>query len=224
MDENNLVQEIETLRREMLELKDSRGFRGFMKRSLTKMNILIGSCIALVISSAVIYAAQIFFSTGTVISSSEVNANFSELYSGMANMKGIIVMWSGAVADIPTGWALCDGTNGTPDLRDRFVVGAGWSYNPADTGGANTVLLGIAQMPNHSHANTLNDPGHRHTFTAGYRENDTTDGDEPGMENTTAYWTDYAVTGITITNAAAGGGGPHENRPPYYALAYIMKK
>ena len=47
-------------------------------------------------------------------------------------MKNIIVIWSGAIVDIPTGWALCDGNNETPDLRDRFVIGAGGSYNPGD--------------------------------------------------------------------------------------------
>ncbi len=45
-------------------------------------------------------------------------------------MKSIIVLWSGAVVDIPAGWALCDGNNGTPDLRDRFVIGAGGTWAP----------------------------------------------------------------------------------------------
>ena len=48
-------------------------------------------------------------------------------------MKNIIVLWSGAIVDIPAGWALCDGNNGTPDLRDVFIVGAGSLLNPGDT-------------------------------------------------------------------------------------------
>lgn len=48
-------------------------------------------------------------------------------------MKGLICLWSGAIVDIPAGWYLCDGTNGRPDLRDCFVVGAGLTYNPDDT-------------------------------------------------------------------------------------------
>jgi len=56
-------------------------------------------------------------------------------------MKGIICLWGGAVVDIPAGWHLCDGTLGTPDLRDKFVIGAGSTYNPDDTGGSATYTL-----------------------------------------------------------------------------------
>ena len=49
---------------------------------------------------------------------------------------GVIVMWSGSIASIPTGWLICDGTNGTPDLRNRFIVGAGSTYSVAGTGGS----------------------------------------------------------------------------------------
>lgn len=52
-------------------------------------------------------------------------------------MQGFILLWHGAVVDIPPGWALCDGNNGTPDLRDRFVIGAGSTYNPYDTATTN---------------------------------------------------------------------------------------
>lgn len=60
-------------------------------------------------------------------------------------MKNIICLWSGAVVDIPAGWALCNGSNGTPDLRDRFVIGAGSTYNPDDTAATNVAAdAGIA--------------------------------------------------------------------------------
>jgi microcystin-dependent protein len=64
---------------------------------------------------------------------------------------GIISMWSGTITTIPSTWALCDGTNGTPDLRDRFIVGAGSSYSVGDTGGADSVTLTEAQLPSHNH-------------------------------------------------------------------------
>lgn len=60
-------------------------------------------------------------------------------------MKGIIVLWGGAIVDIPAGWALCDGLNGRPDLRDRFVIGAGTSFSPDDTAPTNlTTDSGLA--------------------------------------------------------------------------------
>jgi len=220
MDNENLKKEIDILRKEMIELKHSRGWKGFMKNLLSKMNIMIGSFIAMIITAVAIYAAQITFVPGQPIYSSQVNSNFTELYTEIGNMQGIIVMWSGTIGSIPAGWALCDGSNGTPDLRDRFVVGAGSVYSPGNTGGASTVTLTITQMPGHNHS--INDPGHSHTYTAGYRENDTDDSDQPGMENYKYDWvTDPSKTGITINNN--GSGQAHENRPPYYSLAYIMK-
>lgn len=89
---------------------------------------------------------------------------------------GIILMWGGLVGNIPNGWQLCDGTNSTPDLRDRFIVGAGAAYNVNAYGGLNSVLLDSTQLPSHAHSftingntvtagghnHTLNDPGHQH--------------------------------------------------------------
>jgi microcystin-dependent protein len=172
---------------------------------------------------------------------------------------GFIGMWSGSTATVPTGWALCDGTNGTPDLRDRFIVGAGSTYAVGATGGANTVTLTTSQIPSHSHdissvgvTNTVGahthaytDPGHFHTSTWS-NINDFNQGSAtpPGAEafpddNTGTFTvnTDTKTTGITIQTAGdhahslnitssatvTGGGAAHENRPPYYALAYIMK-
>ena len=63
-------------------------------------------------------------------------------------MKGIIVLWSGAIVDIPAGWHLCDGNMGTPDLRNKFIVGSGDIYNPGDT--ATTNVAADAQMPYYS--------------------------------------------------------------------------
>lgn len=68
---------------------------------------------------------------------------------------GIITMWSGSQSNIPTGWALCNGQNGTPDLRNRFIVGAGDEYNVSSNGGAKTHTITIDEMPSHSHEQKL---------------------------------------------------------------------
>jgi microcystin-dependent protein len=227
---------------------------------------------------------------------------------------GVITMWSGSVASIPSGWALCNGASGTPDLRDRFVVGAGTSYAPGNTGGFNTITLNTDQIPSHQHnasgGTSIQDASHSHSITivaantdhvhgvngdTGLQSNDhghsgSTDaqgnhnhglivdadsgaGAGPyfkadGQAITTNFTNDAGIhnhnvstggvnanhshaisfnsgamsanathihsasAGIQSANHAhsfnvntsfAGGGAAHENRPPYYALAYIMK-
>ena len=145
----------------------------------------------------------------------------AKLAPGVAIPPGTIVMWSGALADIPQGWKLCDGTNGTPDLRDRFIVGAGSGYSVGATGGLAQVTLALQQMPVHTHGVT--DPGHAHFAP-------TWNGMTGAYElPSTKYAYDYgdaapvstSTTGISIQNR--GGDQPHENRPPYYALCFIMK-
>lgn len=65
--------------------------------------------------------------------------------------QGIIAMWSGPITNIPEGWALCNGQNGTPDLRNRFIVGAGGEYVIGNNGGEKEVVLTKEQMPRHDH-------------------------------------------------------------------------
>jgi microcystin-dependent protein len=156
--------------------------------------------------------------------------------AGAAIPVGGIIMWSGAVDQIPTGWALCDGTKGTPDLRDRFIVGAGSGYTVGLTGGEATHTLTTAEMPSHTHIQDahnhgITDPKHTHPYTT---END--DGQNKMRAGTSGAGTygpySYSIlpsaTGITVNNQAAtnqntGDGLAHENRPPFYALAFIMK-
>ena len=128
----------------------------------------------------------------------------------------------GVTSDIPDGWHLCDGTNGTPNLKDRFIVGAGNSYSVGDTGGSDSVTLSEDQIPSHTHE--VNDPGHEHYVYGGSSES-TTRNDYAAYARTGSSYKDIMTytskTGITIDSA--GAGESHENRPPYYALAFIMK-
>ena len=134
----------------------------------------------------------------------------SALTGIVAIPSGGIILWSGAADAIPTGFVLCNGSNSTPDLRGRFVVGyhdSNGDYDVNDTGGAETVTLSVAQMPNHKHTTSI-DNGHV----------------IPGNGGTSYPYGgagSYASTIFTMNNT--GGGGAHENRPPYYALCYIMK-
>lgn len=143
--------------------------------------------------------------------------------------SGCIVMWSGSIASIPSGWYLCNGANGTPNLIDRFIVGAGSSYGVSSTGGSKDSIL-----VSHTHsfsATTSTSGSHQHTETlgylgvfgagssgasgnyggAGYGARDLTE--SAGSHN-------HTVSGSTDTQ---GASGTNANLPPYYALAYIMK-
>lgn len=73
---------------------------------------------------------------------------------------GGIIMWSGSTSTIPAGWALCNGSNGTPNLLNRFVVAAGGSYTVGATGGGDSFTIGTNNLPNHTHG--ITDPGHLH--------------------------------------------------------------
>jgi microcystin-dependent protein len=163
---------------------------------------------------------------------------------------GSIVMWQGSIGNIPTGWALCNGQNGTPNLSSRFIVG----YSPGNPdysnignqGGASQITLTVDQIPSHGH-NVNSDHTHSaiaaddhihdysydylpvinptglyvgggtaslftisHSFSIGVTS------PHPGTLNV-----ETASTGISVGNS--GGNQPHENRPNYYVIAYIMK-
>lgn len=133
--------------------------------------------------------------------------------------SGAIIMWSGSIGTIPSGWLLCNGSGGTPDLRDRFIVGAGSTYAVAATGGtADAVVV------SHTHTASVTDPGHLHTYTRG--GTDTVSGGGITIQTNSALptqSTSTAFTGISVTNSTTGVSGTNQNLPPYYALAYIMK-
>ena len=123
--------------------------------------------------------------------------------------KGIILAWNGTASDIPTGWALCDGNNGTPDLRHRFIFG----YHPNDsnsevvlkkTGGSWDVTLNIEQIPQHNHFTEF-------AYGSG------------GTELGTSNWETKNKVGTRNNTSLTGGGQPHPNMPPYMVLCHIMK-
>lgn len=149
--------------------------------------------------------------------------------------KGSIIPWYGILGNIPSGFALCDGSNGTPDLRDRFIVGAGNSYNLSAIGGAKEVTLTIAQMPSHAHTRgTMNITGAFSAHCIGYGAGwgngafyTTLNGDrEAAGEGWSHHSPDFhfdASRNWTGETSYVGGSQAHENRPPYFALYYIMK-
>jgi len=139
--------------------------------------------------------------------------------------SGVITMWSGSTSNVPSGWTLCDGTDGTPDLQDRFVVGAGNQYSSDDTGGQDSVQLSENELPSHSHTGSTTDDGsHTHEVPA-YNELTTANNVGPKESGAdSSITTDSAgVHNHSLNINSTGGNGSHENRPPYYALAYIMK-
>jgi len=145
---------------------------------------------------------------------------------GDAFVTGMIMLWSGSTSSVPNGWRLCDGNGGTPDLRNRFVVGAGDTYAVDTTGGsANAVLV------SHNHTGSTSTTGnHNHTLPHHLVQAVAGTGDID-RDNEYQQWKALPgqVTGTTgnhahsFTTSTTGESGTNKNLPPYYALAYIMK-
>lgn len=184
---------------------------------------------------------------------------------------GGIIMWSGEISDIPLGWKLCNGENGTPNLTDRFIVGAGNTYIPSTTGGTNNVTLNESQMPSHNHngrtfgggshshsGTTAGGGSHSHSYEDAYFIESIASPNDvlPAFSSEIAgsnlrgasaldadnkyIWQRRRRTSTIInhshslridsasshthpfTTNTEGENQPHENRPPFYALAFIM--
>jgi hypothetical protein len=151
--------------------------------------------------------------------------------------SGLISMWSGTIASIPTGWVLCNGSNSTPDLRNRFIIGAhsdtaGVAYSTVT--GSNTQTGGTKDAINVSHTHTATttatDSGHSHTIKDGEVNTRTnpyfnwvgTGGASVGVNGAS---TNSSTANITASTSISteGSSGTNQNLPPYYALAFIMK-
>ena len=138
--------------------------------------------------------------------------------------SGGIIIWSGSAGSIPSGFVLCDNSTaaqnaGAPDLRDRFVVGAGNLYGVDDEGGSKDAVV-----PSHSHDSNVSDPGHKHS-TKGYGTDDDGGDGHTGSGNATVRNNAVfnATTGINVSVHTEGVNVTDRNLPPYYALCYIMK-
>ena len=241
--------------------------------------------------------------TNNLVNVNQINGQDADAIGGSGVPSGAIIMWSGSITDIPSGWTLCDGSDGAPNLQDRFVVGAGNSYGVGGTGGSSSVSLSTSELPSHSHSvseegaggfsQTVSDSdshshyfsdsasgSHSHSFSTststngshkhkvGYfnidfgGDNATGNGDfmmgtsidganttesagshSHGVSGSTSSESvSISVSGNTNSSTVSfsdtvsvsdhthnvsinstGNGESHENRPPYYALAFIMK-
>ena len=139
---------------------------------------------------------------------------------------GIVVMWSGSSSSVPVGWLICDGTDGTPDLRSRFIIGAGSSYDAGAKGGSSVLQLSLSNLPSHthnvtasfvgeplaSHTHGVADPGHSHSFLI--YPSDTSGsitGGPPAQANgghTNPIWGYTSASGTGIAISAASSGTP----------------
>ena len=162
--------------------------------------------------------------------------NFAGSGTGLTGIEafvtGMIILWSGAANAIPSGFVLCNGSNSTPDLRGRFVVGYADNdsdYDVGDQGGSKQVTLSTSQLPSHSHTASVSDPGHVHSTSFDNKKYFPGGGSTSiGYGGAGGYPADVfsmnsQSTGITVSNSNTGSGSAIENRPPYYALCYIMK-
>lgn len=165
------------------------------------------------------------FSPTTTIASGQVNQNFTDIVNyinNTASPAGLVCMWKGSIASIPTGWTL------DTDLQDKMVIGAGNLYAYAATGGEVNHTLTEAEMPVHTHVQNSHNhtqDAHNHGIStgsgstgSGYVAN--TNNGTPGIVTDSKTATNQAAT---ATNQNAGSGAAHNNLPPYYAMAFIRR-
>ena len=173
---------------------------------------------------------------GTAVTATAAQLNAAAVAPGFP--PGGIIIWSGSAAAIPTGWLLCNGASGTPDLRDRFVVGAGSTYAVAATGGAATVTLTTGNLPAHTHTVNINtgamsaNASHTHTVPSnvdnlgvntGNGTAGITGGDLQIVNSATSASNIDHVHNVNGNTGSIGSGTAVATLPPYYALCYIMK-
>ena len=137
---------------------------------------------------------------------------------------GMIILWSGTTGTIPTGWALCNGGNGTPNLTDKFIVGAGNAYGVSETGGYKD-----ATLVSHNHTGSTGGAGgHSHTYTGRTGSTSVGSGGTIGSPKYALSATTQNTSSVgnhthSVSISTKGSSGTNKNLPPYYALAYIMR-
>lgn len=139
--------------------------------------------------------------------------------------SGQIIMWAGALSNIPSGWVICDGNNGTPNLMGDFLKGHPDSTSSGSIGGASSTTMSLSQMPSHFHnLSTTTDGGHAHAWDLRVDVQEGTDGNafdagaSPGTPTSAA-----GAHQHTFSFGQSGGDGSATNLPSYYEIAYIMK-
>jgi hypothetical protein len=192
--------------------------------TLTANNVLLGNGTSAVQAVAPGTSGNVLTSNGTTWTSA----------TPVVFVSGMIMMWSGTIATIPSGWVLCNGSSGTPDLRDRFIIGA----SQDDAGAAKTNVTGSltqsggskdAIVVSHTHTATVTDPGHRHSglytpsASIGFSGISSQYKSVDDQQNINNHFTATNTTGISVSNSTTGSSGTNANLPPYYALAFIMK-
>ncbi len=136
--------------------------------------------------------------------------------------QGTIVVWAGTISSIPSGWALCDGLLGRPNLLDQFVRGVQTNItNPGVTGGESVITLATIQMPSHTHSTTESPHFHQNqrgsVATAG-------GGVFIGSGNlTSTISTEISSLSLGADTSSTGSGTSHNNEPPFFEVAYIIK-
>ncbi len=172
-------------------------------------------------TGAAVFSSTVALGASATATTQSANDNSTKVattaYVAAVIPSGVIVIWSGSAGAIPSGWNLCNGSNGTPDLRDRFVVGAGSTYAVGNTGGTKDAIVV-------SHSHSISDSGHSHDVRIPSRA--------VGNNATALYSTSDGSTKSTVTSDSANTGisinstadsGTNANLPPYYALCYIQK-
>lgn len=150
----------------------------------------------------------------------------------MSLPTGTVAIWVGATVDIPSGWTLCDGSGNAPDLRDKFVAGAGSLYSQGQTGGSHTVSVSESQIASHIHPggtlSTDTNGAHSHNYEKRDKNEVFSDSQKNYYQDSTLFESSSMSGGdhthtLSGNSGNTGNGNAHENKPPYYALAYIYK-
>jgi hypothetical protein len=202
---NNGTNVVEVMNASATPFDASSGGTG--RSTLTANNVLLGNG-----TSAVNFVAP---STAK----NTLTSNGTTWISESPFTTGMIMLWSGSIASIPSGWALCNGSNGTPDLRNRFIVGAGSTYAVGATGGsADSIVV------SHTHTGTTNTTGeHAHAVGGSFIGSGINSNGGYVFAGSNVPTTSAGIHSHTLTIDSSGSSGTNANLPPYYALAYIMK-